>query len=106
MCAMAEIVSPKEGGSSRRAAGLDGADRVSVIQPPSLEGNWDGVAVLERRLARREMEMGILEELAEQRLMKSDFAGFRHLGERVWKVKMHNFRVMIAVLRIQMGGVA
>ena len=105
MCVTTEMLKTM-GGFPRRVRGLDGADSVSVIQPPSWEGKWDGVAVLERRLARRELEMGILEELAEQRLMKSDFAGFRHLGDRVWKVKMHNFRVMIAVLRIQMGGAA
>lgn len=109
MCAMAEIVSPKEGGSSRRAGGLDGGfHSVSAVQPPfqtlnlEVERRWDGVAVLERRMRRREIEMGIMEELAEQRIIKSDYEGFRRLGEKVWKMKMHNFRVMVAVLRVQM----
>lgn len=78
--------------------------RTSNIEGEEVKGEgerrWDGVAVLERRVVRRNVDVAILEELAEQQLLRNDFNGFRRISDRVWKVKMHNFRVMNAVLRL------
>lgn len=61
--------------------------------------------VLERRMAHRASVVGILEELAEQRLMRSDFDGFRLLSDRAWRMKMRNFRVGIWMIRQRLASV-
>lgn len=116
MCVLTETNSPK-GGSSRRAAGPEGGfHSVSAIRPPfgraasnverlSLPaGERRCFAVLERRMARREVEVGILEELAEQRLLKSDFEGFRHVARKAWSIKVRNIRLGIWMMRHAMEG--
>ena len=60
--------------------------------------------VLEKRMARRDVEVGILSELAEERLMRSDWDGFRHVAGKAWRMKVHNVRVTMWMLRQQVEG--
>lgn len=100
MCVMSEMFPPKDD-SSRRVPGLDGGvHSVGAIQPPN-KGMWER---LEKRMARRDVEVGILTELAEERLMRSDWDGFRHVAGKAWRMKVHNVRVTMWMLRQQVEG--
>lgn len=57
------------------------------------------VEVLMKRMARRDVEVSILEEMAEQRLLENDPDGFRRLGDRAWRIKVRNLRVGFWLMR-------
>ena len=98
MCVMSEMFPPKDD-SSRRVPGLDGGvHSVAAIQPPN-KGMWER---LEKRMARRDVEVEILEDLAEERLKRSDFDGFRLMADRAWKRKERNWRVAVWMIRRHM----
>lgn len=56
-------------------------------------------AVLEKRMARRDVEVGILSEMAEERLTRSDYDGFRRLADLAWKRRCRNWRVGVWMFR-------